>query len=74
MLVGTVTVGKVMIDAEFIFAEERKNLFPIFLTGTTIQDSSSRARKDENNYLLSLISEIVENISTKKVFTKLDLC
>ena len=27
----------------------------------------------KNNYPLSLISNIVENIGTKKVFTKLDL-
>jgi len=27
----------------------------------------------KNNYLLPLISNIVENIDTKKVFTKLDL-
>ena len=27
----------------------------------------------KNNYLLSLISDIIENIGTKKVFTKLDL-
>jgi len=27
----------------------------------------------KNNYLLPLISDIVENIRTKKVFTKLDL-
>jgi len=27
----------------------------------------------ENNYSLSLILDIVENISTKKIFTKLDL-
>jgi len=27
----------------------------------------------KNNYPLSLISDIVENISTKKVFTKMDL-
>ena len=27
----------------------------------------------KNNYPLSLISDIVENIGTKKVFTKLDL-
>jgi len=27
----------------------------------------------KNNYFLPLISNIIENISTKKVFTKLDL-
>ena len=27
----------------------------------------------KDNYILSLISNIIENISTKKVFTKLDL-
>ena len=27
----------------------------------------------ENNYYLSLISDIIENISIKRVFTKLDL-
>ena len=27
----------------------------------------------KNNYLLPLISDIVENIGTKRVFTKLDL-
>ena len=30
--------------------------------------------KIKNNYSLPLILDIVENISTKKVFTKLDLC
>jgi len=29
--------------------------------------------KMKNNYLLPLISDIVENIGTKKVFTKLNL-
>jgi len=28
---------------------------------------------DSENYLLSLILDIIENIGTKKVFTKLDL-
>jgi len=27
----------------------------------------------KNNYLLPLISDIIENIGTKKIFTKLDL-
>ncbi len=28
----------------------------------------------KNNYSLSLISDIVENIGNKKIYTKLDLC
>ena len=28
----------------------------------------------KNNYTLLLISDIVEDISTKKVFTKIDMC
>ena len=45
MLVGIVTVGIAIVVVEFIFAEERKNLFPISLTGATIQDGGLRERK-----------------------------
>ena len=45
MLVDKDTVGKVMVCCEFVFAEERKNLFPISLMGTTIQDGGSRERR-----------------------------
>ena len=34
-----------MVCYEFVFAEERKNLFPISLMGATIQDGSSRERR-----------------------------
>ena len=47
MLVDQDMVGKVIVCCEFIFAEERKNLFPISLTGTIIQDSGIRERKNE---------------------------
>ena len=40
-------VGKAIVCCKFVFAEERKNLFPISLIGTTIQDGSSRERKDD---------------------------
>jgi len=39
-------VGKVMLSGEIVFAEERENLFPISLTGATIQDSGTRERRD----------------------------
>jgi len=40
-------VGKAIVCCKFVFAEKRKNLFPISLIGTTIQDGSSRERRDE---------------------------
>jgi len=45
MLVDKVMVGKVMFCCEFVFAEERKNLFPIFLIGATIRDGGTRERR-----------------------------
>ena len=36
MLADEGMVGKVMLYGEIIFAEEKENLFPIFLMGTTI--------------------------------------
>ena len=33
------TVGKFIAAVEFVFAEERNNLFPISLKSTTIEDS-----------------------------------
>ena len=47
MLVDKDTVGKVMVCCEFVFAEERKNLFPISLMGTTIQDGGAREKRNE---------------------------
>ena len=53
---------------------------PVFFVGK--KDSKKQMVQDyrylnkwtvKNNYLLSLISDIVENIDTKKVFTKMDL-
>ena len=53
---------------------------PVFFVGK--KDGKKRIMQDyqylnewtvKNNYLLPLISDIVENIRTKKVFTKLDL-
>ena len=49
-LVGKVTVSVAIVGGEIIFAEERKNLFPIFLIGVTIQDSSSRERRNVYKY------------------------
>ena len=46
-LVGKVTVGIAIAGGEFVFSEERKNLFPISLIGTTMQDGSLRERWDE---------------------------
>ena len=46
MLVGKDTVGKAIVCCKFVFAEERKNLFPVSLTGATIQDGGSRERRD----------------------------
>ena len=45
MLADEGMVGKVMLYGEIIFAEEKENLFPIFLIGTTIQDSGTRKRR-----------------------------
>ena len=46
MLVGRDMVGIAIVGSEFVFAEERKNLFPISLTGATIQDGSPRERRE----------------------------
>ena len=51
MLVDKDMVSKVIVCCEFVFAEERKNLFPISLTGTTIQDSGTKERKNEISQL-----------------------
>ena len=39
--------GKVIFEYEFIIAEVENDLFLISLTGATIQDSSSRERRDD---------------------------
>ena len=53
---------------------------PVFFVGK--KDSRKRIVQDyrylnewtvKNNYLLPVISNIIENIGTKKVFTKMDL-
>jgi len=74
---------------EFIIEQLRKEYIkllkspqtaPVFFVGK--KDRKKRMIQDyrylnewtvKNNYSLSLISDIVENISTKRVFTKIDL-
>ena len=74
---------------EFIIEQLRKGYIrsskspqtaPVFFVGK--KDGKKRMVQDyrylnkwmvENNYLLPLISDIVENIGTKRVFTKMDL-
>jgi len=65
------------------FEREKDNLFADFPIGATIQDGGKRKRSVDyqylnewtikNNYLLPLISDVLENIGTKKLFTKIDL-
>ena len=38
---------KVMFEFEVVFAEVEKILFPMSLMGATIQDSGTRARRDD---------------------------
>ena len=41
----SMSVGKVILDTEFIFVEVKKNLFLISLMGTTMQNGGTRERK-----------------------------
>ena len=65
---------------EYIRPSKSPQMAPVFFVGK--KDGKKRIVQDyqylnewtvKNNYLLPLISDIVENIRTKKVFTKLDL-
>jgi len=41
-----ILAGKVILEYKFIVAEVENNLFPMSLTGTTIQDGGTRARRN----------------------------
>ena len=47
-------VGKVILETKFIVAKVEKDLFPMFLTGTIIQDGSIRERRNES-YIYYLV-------------------
>jgi len=64
----------------YIRLSKSSQMAPVFFVGK--KDSKKQMVQDyrylnewivKNNYPLSLISDIVENISTKKVFTKMNL-
>ena len=64
----------------YIRPSKSPQMAPVFFVGK--KDGKKRMVQDywylnewtvKNNYLLLLISDIVENIGTKKVFIKLDL-
>ena len=65
---------------EYIRLSKLPQMAPVFFVGK--KNGKKRMVQDyrylnkwtvKNNYPLSLISDIVENIGTKKVFTKIDL-
>ena len=65
---------------EYIKPSKSSQTTPVFFVGK--KDSKKRIVQNyrylnkwtiKNNYPLPLISDIIENISTKKVFTKMDL-
>jgi len=65
---------------EYIRPSKSPQTVPVFFVGK--KDSKERMVQDyrylnewtiKNNYPLPLISDIVENLGTKKVFTKMDL-
>ena len=65
---------------EYIRPSKLSQMAPVFFVGK--KDSKKRMVQDyrylnewtiKNNYPLPLISDVVENIGTKKVFTKMDL-
>ena len=65
---------------EYIQPSKSPQMAPVFFVGK--KDGKKRMVQDyrylnkwtiKNNYLLPLISHILENIGTKKVFTKMDL-
>ena len=45
--------GKVILEYEFIIPEVTKDLFPMSLAGTTIQDGGSRERRVDHNTAFS---------------------
>ena len=51
-----------------MFAEEKKNLFPKSLTGTTIQDGSTRKRRDNKEKLWYYKEN--NNINSLRLITK----
>ena len=64
----------------YIQLSKSPQMAPVFFIGK--KDGKKRMVQDyrylnewtiKNNYLLSLISEVLENIGMKKVFTKMDL-
>jgi len=64
----------------YIGSSKSPQMAPVFFVGK--KDSKKRMVQDyrylnewtiKNNYPLPLISDVVENIGTKKVFTKMDL-
>jgi len=64
----------------YIWLSKSPQIAPMFFVGK--KDGKKRMVQDyrylnkwtiKNNYLLSLISDVLENIGTKKVFTKMDL-
>ena len=65
---------------EYIQLSKSLQMVPVFFVGK--KDGKKRMVQDyrylnewtiKNNYLLPLISDVLENIGTKKVFTKIDL-
>ena len=46
-------VGKVILETEFIVAEVEKDLFPMSLTGATMQDGGTRERRDAKGVVSS---------------------
>ena len=71
---------KEQLRKEYIQPSKSLQMAPVFFVGK--KDGKKRMVQDhrylnewtvKNNYPLSLISDIVENIGTKRVFTKMDL-
>ena len=65
---------------EYIRSLKSPQILPVFFVGK--KDSSKRMVIDycnlnnqtiKNNYLLPLITELIDNMGSKKVFTKIDL-
>ena len=65
---------------EYIWPSKLPQMVPVFFVGK--KDGKKQMVQNykylnkwtiKNNYLLLLISDVVENIGTKKVFTKMDL-
>ena len=73
-------VIKEQLRKEYIWPSKLLQTAPVFFVGK--KDGKKRIVQDyrylnkwtvKNNYLLPLISDILENIGTKKVFMKIDL-